>query len=95
MLKTLVWSSAFVRSVKRLISQNPQFRSSLGQTLDKLARDPFNPSLRTHKLNGELAGRWSCSVDRSNRILFKFTKDNASGREEIFLLTMGSHDEVY
>ncbi len=95
MLKTLVWSSAFVRAVKRLIGQNPQFKSSLGHTLDKLAQDPFNPTLRTHKLNGELAGRWSCSVDRSNRILFKFTKDNDSGREEIFLLTMGSHDEVY
>ena len=95
MLKTLVWSSSFVRTVKRLISQNPQFRSSLGHTLEKLAEDPFNPSLRTHKLNGELAGRWSCSVDRSNRILFKFIKNGDSGQEEIFLLTMGSHDEVY
>ncbi|NHC33236.1 type II toxin-antitoxin system mRNA interferase toxin, RelE/StbE family [Scytonema millei VB511283] len=64
------------------------------RVLQQLAEDPFHPSLRTHKLKGDLAGRWACSIDYSNRILFEFVKSSELG-EEILLLTLGSHDEVY
>jgi mRNA-degrading endonuclease YafQ of YafQ-DinJ toxin-antitoxin module len=60
-----------------------------------VVRDPFHPSLHSHKLKGELAGAWACSVDYENRILFEFVQNPESGEEEILLLTMGSHDEVY
>ncbi|NJN12588.1 MAG: type II toxin-antitoxin system mRNA interferase toxin, RelE/StbE family, partial [Richelia sp. RM1_1_1] len=52
-------------------------------------------SLRTHKLKGDLNGVWSCSVDYDNRILFELVINTDSGEEEIFLLTLGSHDDVY
>jgi mRNA-degrading endonuclease YafQ of YafQ-DinJ toxin-antitoxin module len=67
-------------------------QSPIEQTLQKLAVDPFHPSLKTHKLKGELADRWACSIDYSNRIVFKFVQDT---EEEILLLAIGSHDEVY
>jgi mRNA-degrading endonuclease YafQ of YafQ-DinJ toxin-antitoxin module len=94
-LKNLVWSSAFIRAFKRLVRQNPQLRSAIEETLQQLAEDPFNPSLRSHKLKGDLADRWSCSIDYSNRILFKFVTNADSNEEEILLLTLGSHDDVY
>jgi addiction module RelE/StbE family toxin len=93
-LKNLVWSSVFTRSVKRLARQNPQLLSRIEQTLQQLSEDPFHPSLRTHKLKGDLSGRWACSIDYSNRILFKFVQTPDLG-EEILLLTLGSHDQVY
>ncbi len=55
-LKNLVWSSAFVRAFKRLVRQNPQLRSQIEETLQKLAEDPFYPSLHTHKVKGDLDG---------------------------------------
>ncbi|MGL5873536.1 MAG: type II toxin-antitoxin system RelE/ParE family toxin [Xenococcaceae cyanobacterium] len=91
----LVWSPTFTRNLKRLLRQNPQLRTSVEKTLQQLAKEPFHPSLRTHKLKGELSDRWACSIDYSNRILFEFVKNSISGEEEIFLLTLGSHDEVY
>jgi addiction module RelE/StbE family toxin len=91
----LTWSSAFSRAFKRLIRQNPQLRPQIENTLKQLVQDPFHSSLRTHKLRGDLSGRWSCSIDYSNRIVFKFVKNLSSGGEEIFLLALGSHDEVY
>ncbi|MFB2922477.1 MULTISPECIES: type II toxin-antitoxin system YafQ family toxin [Aerosakkonema] len=94
-MKNLVWSSAFIRAFKRLVRQNPQLRSAIEQTLQQLAEDPFNPSLRSHKLKGDLSDRWSCSIDYSNRILFKFVTNPDSNEEEILLLTLGSHDDVY
>lgn len=91
----LVWTSAFSRAFKRLVRQNPQLRPQIEQTLEKLLADAFHPGLKTHKLKGDLEGRWSCSIDYSNRIIFRFETDPDSGEAQIFLLTLGSHDEVY
>ena len=47
------------------------------------------------RLKGELADVWACTVDYDNRILFAFVENPESGEEEIHLLTVGTHDEVY
>ncbi|BAU11204.1 hypothetical protein LEP3755_16970 [Leptolyngbya sp. NIES-3755] len=90
----LVWSSAFSRKLKRLLRQNPQMKTQIEQTLEQLAIDPFDPKLGTHKLKGDLADCWSCSINYSDRIVFQFV-ENPETAEEILLLTLGSHDEVY
>lgn len=51
--------------------------------------------LRTHKLKGELAGAWSCTVDYDCRLVFKFVQNQDTGEEEILLIDIGTHDEVY
>jgi mRNA-degrading endonuclease YafQ of YafQ-DinJ toxin-antitoxin module len=94
-LRNLVWSPTFIRAFKRLVRQNPQLRLPIEQALQQLSEDPFHPSLHTHKLKGDLSGIWSCSIDYSNRILFKFVTNPDSNEEDIYLLTLGSHDEVY
>lgn len=65
------------------------------RTLKLLVEDPFHPALRTHKLKDELAGAWACTVDYETRILFQFMRNPETGEEEILLLTMGTHEEVY
>ena len=94
-MKTLIWSSGFTRVLKRLVRQNPQFRYIVEQTLQQLSEDPYAPTLRTHKLKGDLSDKWSCSIDYSNRIVFKFVQNPDTDEEEILLLTLGSHDDVY
>jgi addiction module RelE/StbE family toxin len=91
----IVWSPAFTRKVKRLVRQSPQMNEVIAKTLQQLAEDAYHPSLKTHKLKGNLDDVWSCSIDYSNRILFKFVPTNEENEEEIFLLTLGSHDDVY
>lgn len=94
-MRNLVWSAGFVRKFKRLIKKNPQMRSQVEKVLHLLSEDPFDSSLRTHKLKGDLDGVWSCSVDYDNRILFEFVNNSESGEEDILLLALGSHDDVY
>jgi addiction module RelE/StbE family toxin len=91
----LVWSPAFSRAVKRLLRQSPQMAKPIAKTLEQLSMDVYHPSLKTHKLKGDLDGTWSCSIDYSNRILFKFIPTLEDDGEEIFLLTLGTHDDVY
>ncbi len=94
-MRTLVWSAAFVRAFKRAVRRQPELRARVERTLQQLAEDPFHPALHSHKLKGELAGAWACTVDYDNRILFEFVQNPESGEEEILLLTMGTHEEVY
>jgi mRNA interferase YafQ len=94
-LKTLVWSGTFIRALKRIARSKPDVRIKIEQALQTLAENPLHPSLRSHKLRGELEGIWACSVDYNNRILYKFVLNEETREEELFLLTVGSHDEVY
>jgi mRNA-degrading endonuclease YafQ of YafQ-DinJ toxin-antitoxin module len=58
----------------------------------------FAPSLRTHKLHGDLQGCWACSVNYSVRIVFEVGSPeqiNGMTAETLLLLTVGTHDEVY
>ena len=94
-MRTLVWSVAFVRAFKRAVRRQPELRAKVERSLQRLAEDPFHPTLHSHKLKGKLAGAWACTVDYDNRLLFEFVLNPESGEEEILLLTMGTHDEVY
>ncbi len=94
-MKNLVWSPTFIRAFKRLVKKNPELRSQIEQVLQQIAEDPFQVSLRSHKLKSDSSGRYSCLIDYQNRILFKFVTNPDSVEEEILLLTLGSHDDVY
>ncbi len=96
-MKTLVWGESFKRVFKHVTHRQPELSQKVIHTLELLVEDPFQPLLHTHKLKGKLSGVWACTVDYDNRILFEFVKnpDLLQSDEEILLLTLGSHDEVY
>ena len=91
----LITSSAFKRALKATVRKHPQLKERIAEKLELLESDPFNPIFRTHKLKGDLEGTWSCSVDYDCRIVFEFASNEDPGEEEILLITIGSHDEVY
>ncbi|ABA20935.1 Plasmid stabilization system [Trichormus variabilis ATCC 29413] len=91
----VVWSSGFKRSFKKIIKKNPQLKDQIVKVLRLLAEDPFTPSLKSHKLTGDLAGLWSCSVTYNCRIVFTFSEDETLLEMLILLIDIGSHDEVY
>ena len=55
----------------------------------------FAPQLETHKLKGKFSGLWACSVGYNLRIVFDFVKSKELEEDDILLLGMGTHDEVY
>ena len=67
----------------------------LADRLKLLSADPFHPSLKTHKLKGKLSGVWSCTVEYDCRIVFNFQTNSDTDEEEMLLIDVGSHDEVY
>ena len=92
-MRKLSWTPKSIRNFKRLIRQNPRLRQEIDRALQQLVVEPSHSSLRTHKLKGDLADTWACSIDYSYRILFKFVQDQEE--ESILLINIGTHDDVY
>jgi mRNA-degrading endonuclease YafQ of YafQ-DinJ toxin-antitoxin module len=84
------FSSSFKRVFKKRIKGNTELETRFWQKLEQFTVDPFNPSLKTHKLSGKLRDFWSFSVDYDARVLFYFTE-----YEKAVFVDIGSHDEVY
>ncbi len=91
----VVWSSGFKRSFRKITKKNPQLKEQIVEVLRLLANEPFTPSLKSHKLGGNLAGLWSCSVAYDCRIIFSFSEDRELLEMVILLTDIGSHGEVY
>lgn len=94
-MRTLIWGKTFIRAFKRTIKRHPTFKSNIEETLRLLAKEPFNSQLETHKLKGTLAGTWACSAGYDLRIIFDFVENASQKEDDIFLLEIGTHDEVY
>lgn len=90
----LVVSSSYLRALKLVVKKNPALKEVIRERLEMLQTDPFHSSLRAHKLKGKLAGAWSCSVAYDCRIVFDFVVNEAE-EDEILLINIGTHDEVY
>jgi mRNA-degrading endonuclease YafQ of YafQ-DinJ toxin-antitoxin module len=93
MKRALLRTAGFVRMARKRVRRDPALAEALHTTLTLLGEDAFHPSLRTHKLKGNLSGSWACSAGYDLRVIFSFV--DHEGSEAILLETVGSHDEVY
>jgi mRNA interferase YafQ len=91
----VIWSNSFKRSFKKIIKKNPLLKNKIFEVLRLLGEDPFTPSLKSHKLAGNLEGFFSCSVSYDCRIIFRFSQDGQFLEMTILLINIGSHDQVY
>ncbi|MBE9015590.1 type II toxin-antitoxin system mRNA interferase toxin, RelE/StbE family [Chroococcidiopsis sp. CCALA 051] len=84
------FSSSFKRAFKKRIKSDVDLEARFWQKLEQFIIAPFAPSLKTHKLSGNLKEFWSFSIDYDQRVLFYFTEDGKA-----VFVDIGSHDEVY
>ena len=94
--RKLVLSKAFEKSYHKFADKNPVLKNAIGKALQKLQQDPYDYGLKTHKLSGNLAAYLACSCGYDCRILFIIEKDIVNLElENIILLDIGKHDDVY
>jgi mRNA-degrading endonuclease YafQ of YafQ-DinJ toxin-antitoxin module len=96
MAHQLVLSKQFEKAYKKFAGKNQLLRANISKALEKLANNPNDPSLRTHKLSGKLAAYLACYCGYDCRIIFIIEKDITNPTtENILLLDIGTHDDVY
>ena len=92
-MRELVFSPKFERAYRKFVKRDKSLQGKIDTALDLIKRDAFTPSLRTHKLSGELLGLFACSCGYDCRIVFFL--DKAEDRELVVLVDIGTHEEVY
>lgn len=94
--RKLVLTKAFEKSYQKFTGKNRALKTSIAKSLVKMQHDVYDPALRTHKLSGKLAAYISCSCGYNCRIIFIIEKDLLDfNAENIILLDIGTHDDVY
>ena len=84
------WDEGFKRSYRKRVRNNAKLKRKFWEKIGTFLENPFFPLLRTHKLSGKLDGQWAFSVDDDCRIVFEFVSE-----DQVLLIDVGSHDEVY
>lgn len=87
----LVFTESYLKNAKKFIKRHPMIRQQYRKTLELLEIDPWHPSLRLHALQGKLSGLQSVSVNLQYRIVIELIVEE----EQIILLNIGSHEQVY
>ena len=85
------FSSSFKKAFKKRIKET-EIENEFWLRLALFIRDPFDSSLKTHKLSGKLKGLWSFSLGYNLRIVFFFIEEKP---KKAVLTDIGTHDEVY
>ena len=87
----LILTNKYKKIELKFLNKNKNLINAYMETLKKLANNPFDQSLRTHKLKGNLSDFYSCSINLSYRISMIIEIN----QNQITLINVGTHDEVY
>ena len=83
------FSSSYRKVFKKLISKNPDIVFLVFNKLLVLSENINHPSLKLHKLKGNLKDFHAISIENNIRIILELKEDS------ILLINIGTHDEVY
>ncbi len=77
------------KELRKIKSRDRQLAQKIEKQLSLFQLNHLHPSLRIHKLSGNLDNIWSISVSRNLRMLFFLDSSGA------YFFDLGTHDEVY
>lgn len=80
----IIYTSKFTRKYKKLPKH---IKISAEEKENVFCKDPFHPSLDTHKLHGKFKEFWSFSIGHRHRIIFEFGNKNT-----IHFHSVGDHN---
>ena len=87
----LIFPESYLKKEQKFLKKHPELVERYKKVLRLLELNPYHPSLRLHKLEGKLKGKYSVSITMAYRIIITF----AVTEDGIVFLDIGPHDEVY
>jgi mRNA-degrading endonuclease YafQ of YafQ-DinJ toxin-antitoxin module len=93
--RRLVSSPSFGRALKRHVGRDRKRLLCMVETLFQMVENPRHPMLETHALRGGKKDQLSCSCGYDCRIIFRIVPGSRPNTEDIILINVGTHDEVY
>ncbi len=82
-----------IKKISKLKRQQPKTFQKIQKQLTIFQANSRHPSLRTHKLTGQLKNSFSISIERNLRMIYYLTENKQTLIAVFFAL--GTHDQVY
>lgn len=86
---TIRLSDEVVEKLKKIEKKDKKLTLGIEKQLVLFSQNPKHPSLRLHKLTGELQNLWSISITEGIRMVYLQKQDEAHFTD------LGTHDELY
>ncbi|MEK7572031.1 MAG: type II toxin-antitoxin system mRNA interferase toxin, RelE/StbE family [Patescibacteria group bacterium] len=83
------FSTELTNDLKKLKQKQPLLFKKIQKQLKTFKENIKHPSLRTHKLKGNLADTWSISIEGNVRLIYTIENNEA------IFFNIGNHDNVY
>ena len=87
----LILSNYYEKTAKKFFRKHPNLKEKYKEILRLLLKDYKNPNLKFHKLKGKFKKYSAISLSYEYRIILILKME----KEEIHLIDIGSHNEVY
>lgn len=87
----LIQTASYLKKASKFFKKRPELLEKYAKTLAILEHNPQHPSLRLHKLQGNLRQYHSVSIDMSYRLVIDFVIHES----KIILIAIGTHQQVY
>jgi mRNA-degrading endonuclease YafQ of YafQ-DinJ toxin-antitoxin module len=87
----LAKDKSYLKREIKFFKKHPDLLEKYGIILNKLKNDPFEPSLKLHKLQGSLEKFHAVRLTYEYRIVLVLMIID----EQIVLVDIGTHDDVY
>lgn len=82
-------SDDVIKKLKKIERKNKKLNLKIEKQLALFSKNSKHPSLRLHKLTGELQNLHSISITKSIRMIYVQRQNDA------YFTDIGTHDEVY
>ncbi len=87
----LVITESYQKRAKKFFNKHTGLIGQYEKVLQLICLNPHHPSLRLHKLSGDMAGLSSISINLSYRLIIHFII-----KEDLIVpIDIGSHGDVY
>jgi mRNA-degrading endonuclease YafQ of YafQ-DinJ toxin-antitoxin module len=87
----LIYPKSYLRRARKFLKKHPEIHGQYRKTLELLELNPYHPSLRLRGLQGRMSNLSSVSINISYRIVIELIIEG----NEILLINIGKHDQVY
>ena len=87
----IIYTPGFNKRAARFLKRHPDLATQYEKTLRLMEVDPFHPSLRLHRLKGQMSELHSISINISYRITLELVVQEG----QLIPIDVGGHDDVY
>ena len=88
-MRILIVSNSAKRKLKAFIKKHPEHRVKLEQIITNLLKNLLQKKIKVHRLSGKLKFLYAASITYEYRLIYFFDD------QHVYLINIGSHDEVY